>query len=100
VRDQAGIGVEQETSGQEEVRSRQEYHFRGGGSLLVEMPKSRQAATRTERCSSFAQDPPVSRRHFGFQVLMHFSSYLMIVAFVLMGLELAYAFYQLATFVL
>jgi len=31
---------------------------------------------------------------------MHFSSYLMIVALVLMGLELAYAFYQLATFVL
>jgi hypothetical protein len=52
------------------------------------------------RCSSFAQDPPVSRRHFGFQALMHFSFYLMIVALVLMGLELAYAFYQLAAFVL
>jgi hypothetical protein len=31
---------------------------------------------------------------------MHFSSYLMIAALVLIGLELAYAFYQLATFVL
>jgi hypothetical protein len=31
---------------------------------------------------------------------MHFSSYLMIVALVLIGVELAYAFYQLATFVL
>ncbi len=31
---------------------------------------------------------------------MYFSSYLMIVALVLMGLELAYAFYKLATFVL
>jgi hypothetical protein len=44
--------------------------------------------------------PTVSRRHFGFKSLMHFSSYLMIVALVLIGLELAYAFYQLATFVL
>jgi hypothetical protein len=61
------------------------------------MPKK---SSGTERCSSFAQDPPVSRRHIGFQALMHFSPYLMIVALVLIGLELAYAFYQLATFVL
>jgi hypothetical protein len=44
--------------------------------------------------------PTVSRRHIGFQALMHFSPYLMIAALVLIGLELAYAFYQLATFVL
>jgi hypothetical protein len=31
---------------------------------------------------------------------MHFSAYLMIAALVLMGLQLAYAFYQLAAFVL
>jgi hypothetical protein len=31
---------------------------------------------------------------------MHFSAYLMIAALVLMGLQLAYAFYQLATFIL
>ena len=31
---------------------------------------------------------------------MHFSSYLMIAALVLMGLQLAWAFYQLTTFVL
>lgn len=31
---------------------------------------------------------------------MHFSAYLMIAALVLMGLQLAYAFYQLATFML
>jgi hypothetical protein len=31
---------------------------------------------------------------------MHFSAYLMIAALVLMGLQLAYAFYQLASFVL
>ena len=31
---------------------------------------------------------------------MHFSAYLMIAALFLLGLQLAYAFYQLATFVL
>ena len=35
-----------------------------------------------------------------FQTDMHFSFYLMIAALVLMGLQLAYAFYQLAAFVL
>jgi hypothetical protein len=34
------------------------------------------------------------------QIPMHVSSYLMIAALVLMGLQLAYAFYQLASFVL
>jgi hypothetical protein len=31
---------------------------------------------------------------------MHFSAYLMLAALLLLGLQLAYAFYQLATFVL
>jgi hypothetical protein len=31
---------------------------------------------------------------------MHFSAYLMIAALVVMGLQLAYAFYQLASFIL
>jgi hypothetical protein len=31
---------------------------------------------------------------------MHFSAYLMIAALVIMGLQLAYAFYQLASFML
>jgi hypothetical protein len=31
---------------------------------------------------------------------MHFSAYLMAAALVLMGLQLAYAFYQLATIIL
>ena len=31
---------------------------------------------------------------------MHFSAYLMIAALVVVGLELAYAFYQLAMFIL
>jgi hypothetical protein len=35
-----------------------------------------------------------------FKVLMHFSFYLMIAALVLTGLEVAYALYQLASFVL
>jgi hypothetical protein len=39
---------------------------------------------------------PQAKEGFGFQALMHFSSYLMIAAMLLMGLQLAYAFYQLA----
>ena len=31
---------------------------------------------------------------------MHFSAYLMIAALVIMGLQLAYAFYQLASFMM
>ena len=50
------------------------------------------------RCSVFATDALTKTSWF--QVLMHFSSYLMIAALVLLGLQLAYAFYQLATFVL
>jgi hypothetical protein len=56
-----------------------------------------QAAQRALWCSKL-RGP--SRRHFRFQVLMHFSAYLMIAALVIMGLQLAYAFYQLASFVL
>jgi hypothetical protein len=44
--------------------------------------------------------PTNSGRLFLFQSPMHVSSYLMIAALVLMGLQLAYAFYQLASFVL
>jgi hypothetical protein len=40
------------------------------------------------------------KQAFSFQIPMHVSSYLMIAALVLMGLQLAYAFYQLASFVL
>jgi hypothetical protein len=57
---------------------------------------------RSPRCNvrSFAAPSRRQKRHFRFQVLMHFSAYLMIAALVLMGLQLAYAFYQLASFVL
>jgi hypothetical protein len=44
--------------------------------------------------------PTNSGRLFLFQSPKHVSSYLMIAALVLMGLQLAYAFYQLASFVL
>jgi hypothetical protein len=37
---------------------------------------------------------------FGFKSLMHFSYYLMIAALTLIGFEVIYALYQLATFVL
>jgi hypothetical protein len=40
------------------------------------------------------------KQAFLFQAPMHVSSYLVIAALVLMGLQLAYAFYQLASFVL
>ena len=40
------------------------------------------------------------REAFGFKFFMHFSFYLMIAALVLVGLEVTYALYQLATFVL
>jgi hypothetical protein len=56
------------------------------------------AAKRSRRCSKL-RDPPI-QEYSGFQVLMHFSAYLVIAALVLMGLQLAYAFYQLAAFVL
>jgi len=40
------------------------------------------------------------RREIWFKVLMHFGFYLMIAALVLIGLQVVYALYQLATFVL
>jgi hypothetical protein len=94
-REWAGTGVEQETFGQEEVRDK------GNTSAAAEdfFSKSQiyQAAQRALWCSKL-RGP--SRRDFRFQGLMHFSAYLVIAALVLMGLQLAYAFYQLASFVL
>ena len=82
-------GVEQQTSGKRGSRLR--HHFRGGGSfsfLDAEKP--------IRRCSK-PGDPHIEER---IPVLMHVSSYLMIAALVLMGLQLAYAAYQLAGFIL
>ena len=38
--------------------------------------------------------------NIGFKIHMHFGFYLMIAALVVMGLEVAYSLYQLASFVL
>jgi hypothetical protein len=40
------------------------------------------------------------QENIGFKILMHFGFYLMIAALVVMGLEVAYVLYQLASFVL
>jgi len=50
-------------------------------------------------CRSFAETARAAR-NIWFKVLMHFGFYLMIAALVLVGLEVAYALYQLASFVL
>jgi hypothetical protein len=60
----------------------------------------RQAAHPALQCSELRGPINKTKRDFRFHVLMHFSAYLMIAALVIMGLQLAYAFYQLASFVL
>ena len=49
---------------------------------------------------SLAQVLSGPREAFGFKSLMHFSYYLMIAALTFIGLEVIYALYQLAAFVL
>ena len=53
---------------------------------------------------SWVSGPARDRRgpitNIWFKTLMHLGSYLMIAALLLMGLEMIYALYQLATFVL
>ena len=90
--------VEQETSGQEEVRDN------GVTSAAAEAFCSQ--CRRVCRYSSFQRigvwlrilSGP--RAAFGFKFLMHFSYYLMIAALTLVGFEVIYALYQLAAFVL
>jgi hypothetical protein len=50
--------------------------------------------------SSLARGFAAVQEGIRFQALMHFSSYWMIAAMVIMGLQLAFAFYQLAAFFL
>jgi hypothetical protein len=45
-----------------------------------------------------AANPAPAARGIGFKLIMHVGYYLMIAALVLMGLEVLYALYQLATF--
>ena len=85
--------VEQETSGRRRG-SRLRHHFRGGGSFSFQdaaKPIRRSLTIHILAVHSFDERIPV---------LMHLSSFLMIAALVLMGLQLAYAFYQLASFIL
>jgi hypothetical protein len=88
--------VEQETSGQEEVRDNG-VNFRGGGSLLFQLPKSLPGIRSFQRIGVWLRILSGPREAFGF---MHFSYYLMIAALTLIGFEVIYALYQLAAFVL
>jgi len=86
--------------------SRQRYHFRGGGSLLfLSLAKISPGAhpfryAYLSLVDGRSRIPRRLREVFGFQSSMHSGVYLMIAALVLMGLQLGYALYQLATFVL
>jgi hypothetical protein len=72
------------------------HHFRGGGGLLFQLPKNWSGTSRTDGCLA----PQNRSFKKAIPVLMHSSAYLMIAALFLIGLELAYAFYQLAIFIL
>lgn len=100
-------GVELETSGQEGVRDksvlprrRRPFHFcfadawfrrRLVPSACIEFGL-RLGAISARAAKAVGSDP------IGFTSRMHFGYYLMIAALVLMGLEVLYALYQLATF--
>jgi len=100
-------GVELETSGQEGVRDksvlprrRRPFHFClpthgfAGGLFLPRVSSLVYGLARYPRGprKAIGSDP------IGFTSRMHFGYYLMIAALVLMGLEVLYALYQLATF--
>ncbi|HEY0850371.1 MAG TPA: hypothetical protein VGD96_10685 [Bradyrhizobium sp.] len=91
-------GVEQETSGQEGVRDK------GSTSAAAEAFLSKcqrsWSGGEAQRRRSKLHNPHIQEKIFRFQALMHFSFYVMIAALVLLGFQLAYAFYQLALFVL
>jgi hypothetical protein len=62
-------------------------------------------ANKSPRVLSLITGPPLRGQlrpcgTFHFKAPMHFGFYLMIAAFVLMGVEVGYALYQLASFVL
>jgi hypothetical protein len=63
-----------------------------------------QCPNHHQRVSSSVRGPllqaSAGRKTFFSGLLMHFGVYLMIAALVLMGLEVGYALYQLASFVL
>jgi len=98
-------GVELETSGQEEVRDK---GVKGVTSAAAEAflfscrRIFRRGLVPSDALSSLvyglARDSARAAKGIGFKSRMHFNYYLMIAALVLMGLEVLYALYQLATF--
>jgi hypothetical protein len=89
-------GVEQETSAQEGVRDKGSTSA-AAEAFFFEMPAQLvRRRSATGGIWSFATH--IQEKIF--QALMHFSFYLMIAALILLGLQLAYAFYQLAVFIL
>lgn len=65
--------------------------------LLLELPEN---SSISGARSSLARGFAAAQEGIRFPAIMHFSSYWMIAAMVIMGLQLAYAFYQLAAFFL
>jgi hypothetical protein len=94
-----GACVEQETSHQEEVRDNG-VNFRGGGSLLFLFPKGLPDIRPFQRTGAWLEIPSGPGEAFGFKFFMHVTYYLMIAALTLIGFEVIYALYQLASFVL
>ena len=102
--EQGEAGVELETSGQEEVRDK---GVKGVTSAAAEaFLFSCRRIFRRGLVPSDAyrvwftawRDSARAAKGIGFKSRMHFNYYLMIAALVLMGLEVLYALYQLATF--
>ena len=90
--------VEQETSGQEEVRDN------GVTSAAAEafcsIAEEVAGLSSFQRIGVWLKSPNGPRQAFGFKSFMHFSYYLMIAALTLVGFEVIHALYQLAAFVL
>jgi hypothetical protein len=80
--------------------SRQWRHFRGGGSLLFQSLKGLPGFYSFQRIGVWLGIASGPRAASGFKSFMHFSYYLMIAALTLIGFEVIYALYQLASFVL
>ena len=102
--EQGEAGVELETSGQEEVRDKGD---KGVTSAAAEafLFSCRRIFRRGLVPSDVYRvwftawrDSARAAKGIGFKSRMHFNYYLMIAALVLMGLEVLYALYQLATF--
>jgi len=64
------------------------------------LPKSLPGIRPFQRIGAWLEIPGGPKVEFGFKSFMHFSYYLMIAALTLIGFEVIYALYQLASFVL